>query len=228
VASHAETGVGASFHRVAGDEAGTVEAREWHLIEHEPRRQRGDGADSVASGARSLGVAACAEITCARGSDAVLADPVAVMDEVTRRWRILRSEVLVTAVAVAKRPLILVLVTAEACGHFGPHRVRVLVGRGLVASDAIAVRRRLVSSMLEPEVLARDLRTLSRVRRAVAAEARMLIMRFGVAADTRLVGRHVKRFHLAEGAHSLVAVYTVDPVRRVSTVFERMRRVVGA
>jgi hypothetical protein len=55
----------------------------------------------------------------------------------------------------------------------------------------------------------------------------MLVMRFRVAADTCRVGREVQRLHVARGGHALVAIDAIDPVRRVRTMLEGMRRVSG-
>ena len=116
-------------------------------------------------------MAARAEIAGARSSDAVLAQPIAVMNKVTYGGRILGREVLVAAVAGAKRPLILMLVATEARGHLGPDRVRVPLGHGLMATHAVAVRGSLMRAMLEAQVLPRESRTLPGVGGAVASEA---------------------------------------------------------
>jgi hypothetical protein len=149
VAGRTEARVGASLHRVPCDEACAVKAGEGDLVEHELGRQFRDGPDAVARGTRSLRVAARAEIACTRRPNPVLAQPVAVVNEVAHGRRILRRKVLVAAVAVTKRPLILVLVATEARGHLGPDRVRVLFRNSLVTADAVAVCGCLMGAMFE-------------------------------------------------------------------------------
>jgi len=100
-------------------------------------------------------MAACAEVASARRADTVLAQPVAVVHEVALGRRVLGREVLVAAIAVPKGPLILVLVAPEARGHLGPERVGVLLGDGLVATHAVAMRGRLMGSMLEAKTPSR-------------------------------------------------------------------------
>ena len=75
------------------------------------------------------------------------------------------------AVTRPKRPLVLMLVAAEAGGHLGPDRVWVLLGHGLVATHAVAVCHCLMGTMLEAQVLPRESRTLPRVGGSVAPEA---------------------------------------------------------
>jgi hypothetical protein len=119
------------------------------------------------------------------------------------------------------------LVATEARGHLGPDRVRVLVRDGLVATNAIAVRCGLMGSMLEAQVLPRESRAFPRVGRTVAAETRMLIMRFRVAPHTRRVGREVQRLDVARGCDTSVAVDAIDPVRRVRAMLEGVGRLAG-
>jgi hypothetical protein len=150
------------------------------------------------------------------------------MNQVTYGRRILGCEVLVAAVAIAKRPLILMLVAAEAGGHLGPDRVGVLVGHGLVTADAIAVCGRLMGTMLEAQVLTRESRTLTGVGGSMAPETRMLVMRLRMAAHTCRVGGKVQRLDVTRGGHALVAVDAINPVRRVRAMLEGMRRVAGS
>jgi len=171
VARRAKARIRASLHRMPRHEACAVKTGQRDLVERKSRGERGDGPDPVASGAGALRVAARAKVTGARGSDSVLTQPVAVMNQVTYRRGILGREVLVAAVAGAKRPLILMLVATEARGHLGPDRVRVPLGHGLMATHAVAVRGSLMRAMLEAQVLPRESRTLPGVGGAVASEA---------------------------------------------------------
>jgi hypothetical protein len=171
VARRAKARIRASLHRMPRHEACAVKTGQRDLVERESRGERGDGPDPVASGAGALRVAARAKVTGARGSDSVLTQPVAVMNQVTYRRGILGREALVAAVAGAKRPLILMLVATEARGHLGPDRVRVPLGHGFMATHAVAVRGSLMRAMLEAQVLPRESRTLPGVGGAVASEA---------------------------------------------------------
>jgi hypothetical protein len=228
VAGRAEPRIRAGLHRVPRDEARAVKTGERDLVERESCGERRDGPDTVASGARTLRVAARAEVSRTGSSNSMLADPVAVMNQVARGRRVLRREILVAAVAVAKRPLIPMLVATEARGHLWPNRVRVFLRHGLVATNAVAVRDRLVGAMLEAEMLPREVCTLPGIGGAVAPETGMLVMRLGVATAARRVGGQMQRLDVSGGGHALVAVDAIDPVRRVRAMLERMRRVTGA
>jgi hypothetical protein len=202
-----------------------VQAGERHFVEGELGRKRRDGPDTVAGGTGALRVAARAEVAFAGRTNAVLAEPVAVVNEVAHGRRVLAREVLVAAVAVTKRPLILVLVTSEARRHLGPDRVRVLFRDGLMTTDAITVRRGLVSAVLEAQMLASQQRALPRIGGSMAPEARTRVVWLGVTPDTCRVGRKVQRFDVTRGGHSPVAIQAIDPTRRVRAMLEGVRRV---
>lgn len=107
------------------------------------------------------------------------------MHQVTGGWRILGCEVLVATVAVAKRPLVAMLVAAEAGGHLGPQCFRVLLGDSFMATHAVAVSGRLMGAVLEAQVLARKLCAFAHVRGPVTAQAGVLVVRFRMAAPAR-------------------------------------------
>jgi hypothetical protein len=228
VTRRAQAGVGASLIRVSRDEACAVKARERDTVECERRWQSRDGADPVAPRAGALGVAARAKVSRARRTRAVLAQPIAIVDEVAYRGRVFGREVLVTAVAVAQWPLIAMLVAAEASGHLRPDHLGALFGHGLVAADAISVRHRLMRSMLKPEMLSREPGVLPHVGRSVAAQARPLVVRFRVTGDARCVRGQMERLDIARRGYALVACDAVDPVRRVRAMLEGVRRVTRA
>lgn len=228
MARRAESRIRASLHRVPRDEAGPVKAGERDLVEREPRRQRRNRRDPVACGAGSLRVAARAEVASACGPSSMLAQPVAVVNEMARGRRILRSEILVATVAVTKGPLIVVLVAAEAGSHLGPDHVWALFRDGLVAPDTIAMRRYLVSAVLEAKVLSRETRSFPGPLRAVAAKTRMLIVRLRVAAAACRIRRKVQRLDVTRGGDALVALDAIDPVGRVCAVLEGVRRLTRA
>ncbi len=228
VARRAKSRIGASLHRVPSDEASAVKAGERDLVEREPRWQRRNRRDAVACGAGALRVAARTEVTSACGPDSVLAQPVAVMDEMTRGRGVFRSEVLVAAVAITKGPLISVLVAAEARGHLGPDHVWVLFRDGLVAPNTVAVRRYLVGPMLEAQMLAGEPRPLARSFGAMAPKAGVWVVRFRVASAAGRIRREVQRLDVTRGGDALVALDAIDPVRRVGAMLERVRRVAMA
>src|SRR5450432_537375 len=79
-------------------------------------RQRCNG-DAVTLRARAIIVAGRAKLALTRSVDAVLANEIAIVNEVTLGWSLLRRDVDVTAVAIANVPLVLVLVASEARRH---------------------------------------------------------------------------------------------------------------
>jgi hypothetical protein len=94
-----------------------MEAGEPNLVETKPRREPGRCPDSMAFETRSFGVAGGAEVTRARGADAVLADEVTIVNEVRLRRDVLGGEIDVAAIASANGELIFVLVAAKAEDH---------------------------------------------------------------------------------------------------------------
>src|SRR4051812_28408750 len=102
VAGGAEPGIGPPLVGMARFEAGAMKPGEAHVVEDQPRRERGDRPRSMARSARSFAVAGRTEIALARGMNAVLTEPVAVVHEVARRRGVLGREIDVASVAVAK------------------------------------------------------------------------------------------------------------------------------
>jgi hypothetical protein len=90
-----------------------------------------------------------AEIARARRAHAVLASPIAVVDEVTGRQGVLCRQIDVTTVAITGAPLVFVLVAAEANGHLGPQRFRSFQSDFRVTANAVALRRGHVTHVLE-------------------------------------------------------------------------------
>jgi len=173
-------------------------------------------------------MAARAKVARARRPHAVLAQPVSIVNQVADGRRVFRREVFVATIAGAEGPLILVLVAAKTGGHLGPERVRMLLRDGLVAADAIAVGDGLVRTMLEAQMLPRELRPFAHVRGAVAAETRVVVVGFLVAAAARCVRGQVERLDVPGRGDPLVAVHAVDAVGRVRAMLERMGLVVTA
>jgi hypothetical protein len=148
-----------------------MQTRQGYVIERQLRREGGHCADAMARGAGALAMAAGAEIAFAAGTHTMLADPVAVVNEVARGRRVLCAEVDVTGIACAQAPLLLVLVTAQADGHLRQQRLGPHLGDGAMAADAVAVDDGIVLGMVEAHVLARKLGPLPHRRFSVAPEA---------------------------------------------------------
>ena len=221
MARRAQPGVRPRLFRVPRAEAGSVEPGQAHLVERHLRRQGRRRPRAVALRAGALGVAARAEIALAPGAHSVLADPVAVVNEVARRQRVLRGQVHVAAVAVAHFPLVLVLVAAEARRHLRQDGPRLGVGDGAVAAHAVAVGHGDVLGVVEAEVLARDLGALADGCLAVAPQACSLVVRLGVAAAADGLGRQVQRTGVPRVLDAGVAHDAVDALVHVGPVGER-------
>ena len=192
VTGRAEPGIGAGLEGVARNKAGAMQAGQRHVVEGEPGGERGDRPDAMATCTRSLAVTARAEVACPGSPSSVLAKPVAVVNQVALGRGLLGGEILVTAVAVAERPLLAVLVATEARRHLGPQHLGPCLGDRFVTPDAVAAHLGLMVAVLEAQVLLRKRGSLSNVCSPVAAEAGALVVRLLVAAATRLVGRKVK------------------------------------
>jgi hypothetical protein len=208
-----------------------VEPLQLHGVERELRRKGRDGPDAVAARARALTVAARAEIPFTRRVHAVLAQPVAVVNEVAGGGRVLGGEIDVTTVAVAERPLVFVLVAAEARRHLREQRFRPRFGHRGMAADAVAFDRRHVLAMIEAEMRARELRCAAHERLTVTLSTRMLVVWFRVAPAAVGLRREVQMTGLV-GARCArdpdVALHAIDPLRHVRTMLEGMGRVPSA
>ncbi len=223
VARGAKPRVCAGLERVPCAETGSVKTGERDLVEREPRRKRGDGPDAMTGCARALRMAARAKVARASRAHPVLTQPVAIVNQVSDRRRVLRAEALVAAIARAKRPRVLMLVATEARRHLRSQGVRGLLRDRLVASHTVSMGDGLVSPVLEAETLTRDPRPLPSVGGSMAREARVRVVRLRVATDAGRVGREVKRLHVPRELDALMAVDTIDPMRRVRAVLEGVR-----
>jgi hypothetical protein len=223
MARRAQTGVCAGFERVPCPEARTVQSFQPHVIEGHFRRERGHRADAVALRARTLAMAGRAEIALATCPDAVLADPVAVVDDVAGRRRVVGGEIDVARVAAAQVPLVLVLVTAEAGGHLREQRLRARLGDGAVAADAVPVNHRVVLRVLEAKVLSREACPLAHRRLAMASTARPLVVRFAMAPAALSVGRKVEGAGIPCVLDSFMADDAGDPLVDMRAVLEGVR-----
>jgi len=147
VAGRARAGLGLGLERVAREEAGAVDTRRERIAEVERRRQHG-GRLAMTLGAELLAMAALAQIPRRGGTRAVLARPVAVVDEVTARQGRRVVQVLVARGAHARVSLGLVRVAAVAGDHRGPQMV-VAVGDAGVAAHAVPARGPAVARVIE-------------------------------------------------------------------------------
>jgi hypothetical protein len=218
----AETGVGSGFLGVASDETGAMKSRESHVVESQLRREGRDRTHTMAPGARAFAVTARAQVARARRAHAVLAHEITLVDEMVGRRRPFRSQVHMTAVAIAQSPLVAVLVTPETGRHFGQDRFRIAFGDLDVASHAVAMGCEHVLAMLESQVLARQFDTLANVRLSVAPAACSLVVRLDVAAAASCFRRKAHR----PGCRSRdgrVASHAVDAAEHVRPVLEWMR-----
>jgi hypothetical protein len=120
MARHAESGLRARLERMARAEPSAMQAGEANLVESETRGQRRNDTDAVTPRALAFAVTRRAQVPRARRAHAVLANPIALVHEMTYRQGVLGCQIDVTPVAVARSPLIFVLVAAEAHRHFGP------------------------------------------------------------------------------------------------------------
>ncbi len=199
VAGGAEARLSPRFLGVTRPKTCAMEARQPHPVEGESRGQRGDG-HPVAPGAGALAVAGRAEIARAGGAHAVLSDPVSIVHQMAHGQCVFGGELHVAAVAVAKRPLLFVLMTAEACGHLGTDHLRPFQSDFHVTANALTAHRRHVSAVGESQVPARELGLAAHVRFAMAMAARPFVMRLGVATHAVGGGRKV-HLGVAVGAH---------------------------
>ena len=154
----------------------------------------------------------------------MLADEIAAVHEMARRQCAFRGKLDVATVAVARAPLILVLVATEADRHLGTQRFRLLDADLDVAAHAVALRRRHVRTVLEFQMYSRKLSAAAHVRFAVAVVARARIVRFGVA--THAVGRlgEMKGVLFPRFGDALMTIETPDALEYVGAMFERVGR----
>jgi hypothetical protein len=154
----------------------------------------------------------------------VLAHPVSVVHEVVVRRNAFRPEVDVAPAAIAQRPLVAVLVTAEASGHLRQNGVGSSFGHLHVASHAVTVGGAHVGRVLEAQMLARELRCLPYVGFAVASHAGPLVVGPAVASQAIGTGREMQRSRFSCALDAHVAFLAVDALEHVRAVLEGMRR----
>jgi hypothetical protein len=192
------------------------------VVEREPRGKGRRRSDTMTACARSFGMTRAAKIGRARRTNAMLTDPVTVVNDVARRQDMLARKIDMTAVAVARLPLILMLMTSEARGHRRTQRHGLRLCNAGVALNAIAMNGRHVLSMIEKQMLARHLRTLPRRSFAMAERAIALIMRFFVAFAT-FVGRgQMHRMIVVGGRDAGVTTHAAHPFVHVRAMLEGM------
>jgi hypothetical protein len=223
VARYAEPRIGAGFLGVPRSEPGAVQTRQANFVESKLRRKGRDRSTTMASRARAFAVAARTEIAGAGGAHAVFAHEVRVVNEVVGGGRALGGKVDMTAIAVAQRPLVAVLMAAETARHLGQRGLGVALRDLDVTSNAVAVSHPHVLAVLEAQVLARQLHAFADVRFAVALTTNSLVVRFGVTAAAVRLGRNMGRARGVGARDPRVAFDAIDPFQRVRPVLEWVR-----
>lgn len=175
--------------------------------------------------AEVLAMAGRAEISRRRGTDTMLTDEVALVQNVARRTRELRRQVHVAAVAVTGLPLVLVRVTAEALCHRRTEGRLLRLPRCGVARDTLARELRNVPFVSEAQVLASEPILLAGSSIPVTAVALPSIVRTRVTAHTRRGPGQMKRPGLPRPRDPFMTAQAPDPRERMSAVLERMLRV---
>jgi len=153
----------------------------------------------------------------------VLADPVAIVDQVARGRSVLGRQVDVARVAAARVPRFLVLVTAEARRHLREERLGARLGDSAVAANAVSVDDGVVLGVLEAKVLARQPCPLAHRGLPVAPAARAFVVRLRVTPAALGVGRQMERAGVPRALDPFMADDAVDPLVHVCAMLERMR-----
>lgn len=154
----------------------------------------------------------------------MLSDPVAIVDEVVVGRLSFATQVDVASVAVAQRPLVAVPMASEAGRHLRQDRVRPRFRDLDVAANAVAARGQRMAAVVETQVGVSQIDGLADVRLSVALEAGPRVVRSRMTAEavrlrrkTHGVGRRGRR-------HAGMALDTVDAMKDVCAVFERVGR----
>jgi hypothetical protein len=208
---------------MASRKAGAVQTRKANVVESQTSRQDRHRPHTVTRGALPLGVAGRAEIACARRARAVLTNKVAVVNHVVVGERALGGEVDVASVAITHRPLVSMLVAAEARGHLRKYGVGARLCDLHMAVNAVALGGEHVLRVRETQLRARERDGLSDVRFAMATFTGSLIVRLLVAAAAGGIRRKVQRSWLAGQVDAHVTFDAVDPLENVRSVLKRPR-----
>ena len=134
-----------------------MKAPELNVVEGKPRGKRWSRAYAVTRSARSFGMTRAAKIRRACRANAVLTNPITVVNDMTRRKNVLAGKIDMTTIAVAGLPRVLMLVTAEARGHRRSQRNGLCFRDAEMTLDTIAMHGGHVFSMIETQMLARHL-----------------------------------------------------------------------
>jgi hypothetical protein len=223
VARHAEARLPASFERMTRPKPRAVQTGKPHAVEREARRQRGHDADAVTARTVPFAVTRRAEIARAGRPQPMFAVPIAVVHEVARRQGLLGRQIHMAPIAVARPPLILVLVASEADRHLGPQRFRPFYADLHVAAHAITLRGGHVRAVLEAQVSPRQRGSAAHVHLTVAIFAPTLVVRLGVAAHAVGGIREVHGIDIARGGNPFVARQAINPLENVGAMLERVR-----
>lgn len=169
-----------------------------------------------------MGVTGRAKVTLRVGLHAVLAQKVAVMDDVALGRRHLARKVDVTATAISRVPLPFVGVAAEASRMLSANIVGI-GGYVDVTSHAVAGTFFAVRQMREAQMLASHLRRVAISRAPVAVRTGVGIVRFLVAFHAVRRGRKVQRPRVPRLLNAAMALQAVDPLDHVHAVLEGIR-----
>ena len=226
VTARAQAGAVGALLRVAGEEAGAMEAAALRPVEREPRRRERHHAGRMARDAEALGVTGLTHAVGARGGRGVLAREIGSVNQVIFRCRLLFPEIHVAAAAVLGRKLLLVTVAAQALRHFRAQHGGAGGGVGM-AAHAVGLGRFDVRPVVEAQHLTRALGASAGVGQAVAAVARAGIVGLLVTTEARRRARPARLVVVVRHAHVGVAIEAMHARHSVRMMLERMLRVLG-
>ena len=220
VADDALGRVGGCLLVVDRDEIRAVHRIAHRLIETKARGNRGNG-DAVACRALTLRVAGRAQIALSVRLHAMLAKEIATVDHVAFGKSHLAGEVDMAPATVARRPLVLVGMAAEAGRMLGLDVVGI-DGDVHMAADAVSRAFLAMEFVREAKVAPGHLGGVPISGAPMAVGASVRIVRFRVALDTVLGGRPMERTGLAGRLHAVVAFEAIDALHHVGAVLERV------
>jgi hypothetical protein len=218
VTGAAQTRLRARFLRVARAEASPVDSGAEYVVEEDLLRKCGDGL-AVTARAKSLAVAGRAQVTGGGGAYAVLAQEVALVDQVALRARTLSGEVDVAPAAVADPKLVFVSVASKAGGHLRAQNLTALRDVG-VAANAVATNPRTVLSVAELQVALGLGHGLPRKGGAVAGTALTRVVGPLVAAHAVGTRRHMQLAALSGALDTFMTLETRDALDDMCSVRE--------
>lgn len=224
VAGGAEPWVRASLVGMTHAKAGAMQSGERGPLGLELPRKRRHG-DAMTREAEALGVTGRAQVARARGTHAVLANEVTVVNDVAARCHELAGQVDVTAIAISGGPLVAMLVASEALRHGRPESRRVVLTDGGMARHALSVEPRSVLGVREAKVLPGERRLLAKAAFPMAAAARARVVGLRMARRTLLARREVQWSRIAGRSNRFMALDAGNAMKHVRAVLERVLEV---